>query len=534
MDPNDPTAWLYSALVEQEENRINEAVRDVEKSKKLNNNRSVYRSSMLLDQDQSVRSANLASMYRDAGMTDVSVREATRAVNYDYANYSAHLFLANSYDAIRDPKLINLRYETPWLSELLVANLLAPVGAVSLSQNISQQEYSRFFEGNRIGLSSSSEYFSSGDWVQRGSQFGTLGNSSYALDVDYRTENGQRPNNDLEQLSLSGKFKQQLTPSDSVFVQVLGFSGNSGDLAQYYRQSSASGVQRIKETQAANVFVGYHHEWSPGSHTLLLAGRLDDEFRFRGQSRVNNLTRDPSGQVTGGFGSLYGVNYESDFSAYTAELQQILESGPHTIIAGGRYQNGQNDTTATLPASQSIETDLERSSIYGYYHWQIFEPLKLMAGLSYDHMDFPVNNDLPPFSSEQRTEEQVSPKAGFYYTPLKDTTLRGIYSRSLGGLFYDSSVRLEPTQIGGFNQAFRSVIPESVVGLVPGSEFETFGLALDQDFKSGTYLSIAVEQLNSEAKRTVGAFDLQPFPNPAKPSGFPDDIEFEERTLTLT
>jgi hypothetical protein len=101
-------------------------------------------------------------------------------------------------------------------------------------------------------------------------------------------------------------------------------------------------------------------------------------------------------------------------------------------------------------------------------------------------------------------------------------------------LFYDSSVRLEPTQIGGFNQAFRSVIPESVVGLVPGSEFETFGLALDQDFKSGTYLSIGVEQLNSDAKRTVGAFDLQPIPNPATPSGIPDDIHFEERSLTVT
>ena len=533
MDPNDPTAWLYSALVEQEENRLNDAVRDLEKSKELNNHRSVYRSSVLLDQDQSVRSANLASMYRDAGMPDVSVREATRAVNYDYANYSAHLFLANSYDAVRDPKQINLRYETPWLSELLVANLLAPVGAVSLSQNISQQEYSRFFEGNRLGLSSSTEYLSSGDWVQRASQFGTLGNSSYALDADYRRENGQRPNNDLEQLTLSGKFKQQLTPSDSVFVQVLGFGGDAGDLAQYYDQAGASGVQRIKETQAANVFVGYHHEWGPGSHTLLLAGRLDDEFKFRGQSRINNLTRNPSGQVTGGFGSLYGVNYESDFSAYTTELQQIWERGPHTIIAGGRYQNGRNETTATAPTSQNIETDLERSSLYGYYHWQILEPLKLMAGVSYDHLDFPVNNDLPPFSSEQRTEEQVSPKAGFYYTPLKDTTLRGIYAQSLGGLFYDSSVRLEPTQIGGFNQAFRSIIPESVAGLVPGSEFETFGLALDQDFKTGTYLSLAVEQLNSTAKRTVGAFDLQ-FPGPSVPSGIPDDIQFEERTLTVT
>ena len=38
-------------------------------------------------------------MYQDDGMFDVAVREASRAVNYDYANYSAHLFLANSYYA---------------------------------------------------------------------------------------------------------------------------------------------------------------------------------------------------------------------------------------------------------------------------------------------------------------------------------------------------------------------------------------------------------------------------------------------------
>jgi hypothetical protein len=65
----------------------------------LNDNRSVYRSQLLLDQDQAVRSANLAAMYQDDGMDDVAVREAARAVNYDYANYSAHLFLANSYTA---------------------------------------------------------------------------------------------------------------------------------------------------------------------------------------------------------------------------------------------------------------------------------------------------------------------------------------------------------------------------------------------------------------------------------------------------
>jgi tetratricopeptide (TPR) repeat protein len=48
LDPNDPTPWLYSALLKQRENRINEAVRDLEKSQELNDNRSVYRSSLLL------------------------------------------------------------------------------------------------------------------------------------------------------------------------------------------------------------------------------------------------------------------------------------------------------------------------------------------------------------------------------------------------------------------------------------------------------------------------------------------------------
>jgi Tfp pilus assembly protein PilF len=175
LDPRDPTAWLYSALLDQQYNQINEAIRDLEHSKELNDNRSVYRSGLLLDQDQAVRSANLAAIYRDAGMFDVSVREASRAVNYDYANYSAHLFLAGSYQQLSDPKFINLRYETATEIEYLLANLLAPVGAGPLSQTISQQEYSKLFERNRLGLISSTEYSSHGDWEQSGAQYGTFG-----------------------------------------------------------------------------------------------------------------------------------------------------------------------------------------------------------------------------------------------------------------------------------------------------------------------------------------------------------------------
>src|SRR5262249_49137013 len=148
---------------------------DLEQSKELNDNRRLFRSTLLLDQDRAVRNANLAVVYREAGMTDWSVREASRAVNSDYANYSAHLFLAGSYDALRDPRQINLRYETPWLSEYLLASLLAPVGAGALSQTISQQEYNQFFDQDALRLYSQTEYFSRGDWVQSGSVYGNTG-----------------------------------------------------------------------------------------------------------------------------------------------------------------------------------------------------------------------------------------------------------------------------------------------------------------------------------------------------------------------
>ena len=75
-----------------------------------------------------MRNANLARIYQNAGMKEVAVREATRAVENDYTNASAHLFLANSFDALRDPDRILLRYETPWFNELLLANLLVARG----------------------------------------------------------------------------------------------------------------------------------------------------------------------------------------------------------------------------------------------------------------------------------------------------------------------------------------------------------------------------------------------------------------------
>ena len=543
LDPNDPTAWLYSALLNQQHNRINEAIRELEKSQDLNDNQAIFRSKLLLDQDRAVRSANLASIFRDAGMGDVSVREAAKAVNTDYANYSAHLFLASSYDLIRDPKLFNLRYEAPARSEWLIGNLLAPVGAGTLSRNMSQQDYVRLFEQDGFGISSSTEYRSHGEWIQSGSQYGRFGRMSYALDAYYRSDNGQRPNNDLEHLQISAQVKYQITPQDSVFLTAEYFNQESGDVAQHYDPATANTGLRVKETQEPNLFVGYHREWSPGSHTLFLAGRIQDSLtlvnpdaqplfmRIFTNGAITRVRREP----------FYKLDYQRDFTVYSAELQHILDWHPHTIIVGGGYQNGRADIDAqlnvlgTTMSSQKLDLELERLTAYGYYQWRIIEPLAVTAGVTYDRLTYPRNALNAPLSANEVTEDQVSPKAGLIYTPWKRTTLRALYSQALGGLFNENSFRLEPTQIAGLNQSVRSAIPESAAGLLPGAHLESYAVSLDQSFETGTFLGVMGELLQSDGERTVGAFTnniASAVPN--RHGGTRQTLDYHEKSLLLT
>jgi tetratricopeptide (TPR) repeat protein len=551
LDPNDPTAWLYSALLNQENNRINDAIRDLEKSQALNDNRSVYRSQLLLDQDQAVRSANLAAMYQDDGMFDVAVREASRAVNYDYANYSAHLFLANSYIELSDPNEINLRYETPAENEYLLANLLAPVGAGMLSPAISQQEYSPLFERNRLGVVSDTEYLSRGAWTESGAQFGTYEDFGYAVEGFYRTDPGQRVNNDVEQRQLSGTFKVQVTPQDTVYFQVQQYDANSGDLYQYYNPTNANPAARVNEDQTPNIGLGYHHEWSPGVHTLLFATRLNDSLTVTNPTGSTLVAFVPFKPVTGVQGIDMHEQLKNDLTIYSAELQQIWQTPEHNTILGTRIQYGDSDAynvqntpsafagslfpNPTNVAQQDISSLFRRISVYGYHQWQVFDPLQLIGGVTYDRITFPENFQTAPFSGNEQTEDQVSPKAGLILTPLDNTTLRFAYTRSLAGASLDQSYQLEPSQVAGFIQSYRSIIPESVAGPVPGAKFETYGFSLEQKLSTGTYLGVSGDLMYSDAGQTVGAFDYSFLKTPPLAlSGLHENLNYKEQSLLFT
>ena len=555
MDTNDPTAWLYSALVNEQGNRVNEAIRDLEKSEELNGNRSVYRSDFLLDQDQAVRSANLARIYDEAGMPDVAFREAVRAVNCDYDNYSAHLFLANAYDQLSDPNLVDLRFEPAETTEYLLANLLSPVGAGTLSPAISQQEYSKLFEADGFHIISSTEYLSRGAWVQSASQYGTFGNTSYSLDSYYRSDPGQRPNNDVQQLNESLSLKQQITPKDSVFAKVGWLDDEGGDLEQRYNQSAADTGYRSKETQDGSLILGYHREWQPGMDTLVLAARVPDHTTF-GDQNSQTLTFDPVFNVASENDVV--EQYQSRLTMYVFELQQLIRHDDrHDTIAGIKYSYGSLDVGDNLSVSadnippyfpapgdslsqQNEALSIQRFDAYVYHRWEVIDGFWLQGGVSYDWVRLPENFLYGPVSGEETTRSQLSPKAGFVWNPLEDTTLRFAYTRSLTGASFEQSLSLEPSQVAGITQSYRDVVPEAAVGgPTPATPYEVFGASLEQKFKTGTYLGVSGQLINSTFDRAVGGYNLTFDPVTflyslaGTATGF-QHIDYTEKSLTFT
>lgn len=307
----------------------------------LNDNRAVYRSRLLLDQDRAVRGANQATLYGDARMYEQGVSAAARAVTTDYANASAHLFLANSYDLLRDPAQVNVRYDTPAISEYLVGVLLAPVGFGSLSPKVSQQEYSRLLDRDRMGLVSDTEYTSHGDVSQHAVQYGIYGNTAYSVEGRYRFQNGWRPNNDREFHQLSVELKHDFDAQNSLYAWVFSLAGTGGDLSPRRDPTTANTSLRFEVKENPNVILGYHHEWSPDAHTLALFGRLSDRIDSRSDQALPLVHVRSAGVSFALLGEL-GMNVFSQASqeAYIGEFQHLVHSGKHTLILGAKGQAG--------------------------------------------------------------------------------------------------------------------------------------------------------------------------------------------------
>jgi Tfp pilus assembly protein PilF len=559
LDTNDPTAWLYSALLNEQNNRDNEAIRDLEKSQTLNNNRGVYRSGLLLDQDRAVRSANLARIYDEAGMDDVALHEASRAVSADYANYSAHLFLANSYEQLRASSPFDLRYETAAFSEYLIASLLGPADGRMLAQPVTQQEYTQLFDRDSFGFSSSTEYLSRGAFSQYAAQYGTLRDSSYALESSYAWDPGQTPNGSQETQQHSFKLKQMLTRDDGLFFEILDFHQDSGDLFQRYNPNQADLSYKVHERQEPSVLAGLDHRWSETQRTLFLASVFNDSVDVVDANAPTYMLGQVSPTVQPF--EFHPINLAEHFknrlTSESFELQHLATFGQFQTIAGIRFQSGDYHLSneqelrvsdgrqlsltdrflfpvppATL-MNQSLQADSLRVTPYLYEYFHLFDQLCLIGGVAYDYQSLPVNPLFAPLNNEEKIQRQLSPKAGLVWSPTARTTVRAMYAQSLGGANLDQSVRLEPTQLAGFTQAYRNVMPDSLVGGIGGARFETADVSLQHRFGYGTYVAVSAELLHSSADQPVGTFAREVLSGDFVTQE-PRQLSFEERSLDFS
>jgi hypothetical protein len=114
-------------------------------------------------------------------------------------------------------------------------------------------------------------------------------------------------------------------------------------------------------------------------------------------------------------------------------------------------------------------------------------------------------------------------------------TFRAAYARALGGASLDESFTLEPTQIGGFNQAFRSIISESLVGSLAGPRYDVLGAALELKLKPKTYITLEAQYLKCESDESIGVVDQPIVPPGSFATGkIPEQLRYREPSASVT
>jgi Tfp pilus assembly protein PilF len=468
LDPNDPTAFFYNAILKQTTNRPVEALADLEKSISLNDNRAVYRSSLLLDQDLAARSAGLGRIFNDLGFQQRGRLEGWRSVNTDPTDYSGHRFLADLYSSLP-------RFEIARVSELLQSQLLQPLNVTPVQPllaesnvlilegsgpaGLSFNEFNPLFLRNRLALLASGAVGERDTFGNELVQSGVWNKLSYSLGQFHYQTDGFRDNNDLQQDIYNGFVQMALTPHTNIQAEYRYRDIDSGDLNLLFnREFFFRNERRDLTTRTARAGV---------SHSLAPHSRLIGSFIYR---EIDEDLSDDDGFLN------FTLKEETD--GLLSEAQYLYRSARFDLAGGLGYYDGdidRKDKQAFIPPFDFLNSitrenfDVDHYNAYAYSNIFFGNQIMLTAGLSYDSFD-----------NERQNSKRVNPKFGLTWRPVPATTLRfsafRTFTRTLA-----SDQTIEPTQVAGFNQLYNDVA---------GTEVKLYGAALDQTIMEGLYLGL--------------------------------------------
>jgi tetratricopeptide (TPR) repeat protein len=460
IDPRDPTPHLYASLIQRDLNRQSVAIEELSEAMAKNDFRAVYRSRLLLDQDQATRGASLAQLYSDVGFEAYGAHHAVRSLELDYANASAHLFAAGTLGALPDRT-------SAAASEFLLARILLPV-----SQNAftTFNEYTSLFSrpGYTGTLAGDSDFLGSDE--KSATIYG--GNDRYAVfatAIDTTSSEPLGPNSDLDQQvgGFFGKFAIGSRSSLLLDAQVLDareglpgaplvlFDESGSGLAIRLLQSDDPDLDRRLFAKFREYVVGYHLGLGPGQNLLLAVEHGTEELR----------TNDPDFYHQPEFfpPSVFGCGDEhgSEDRTRSAQLAYHLNRGRHELIVGGEVvrtelENWRNLFCLTGPFAGEVdeidrlEGDSRSSSAHARYSFHSRRGSSFAVGGRYDEFedeDIFVGSAFGPGQVLAARESRLSPHLGVTVPLRAGFQLRMAAFRSLA---VHNRPAVAPSLIAGF------------------------------------------------------------------------------------
>jgi tetratricopeptide (TPR) repeat protein len=468
LDPLDPTPWFYDAIQKETLNRPVEAMEDIQKSIELNDNRAVYRSRLLLDEDLAARSASLARIYNDLGFDQLALVEGWKSVSMDPANFSAHRFLSDSYSAVP-------RYEIARVSELLQSQLLQPLNINPIQPSLAESyfvlpqsqgpaspsinEYNSLFNRNGVDLLVDGVGGNHGIVGEEVTFSGIYDKYSFSAGQLHFATDGFRQNNDITQNIYTAFMQASLTPSTSVQTEFRHKDIGSGDTQVLFDPNNFSPTLR-QDSDINSIRFGFHHQFAPGSDLIgyYIHSNAPADFLIPSFYNERNTEIGDGGEV-----------------------QHLYRSENFNLITGAGYSGfDRTETIDFLKQVTKLEPDAKRGNVYAYSQFHYPENVVWTFGASADLYQGGV------FDLDRK---QLNPKIGVMWTPFPNTTIRAAGFRAMS-LTNIQNQTIEPTQVAGFNQFFDD--PE-------GFDTWVYGVGLDQKLGSNFYLGGEILRRDIEA-----------------------------------
>ena len=452
LDPTDPTPWFYDAIRLQLANQPVPALRAVDRSIALNDQRAPFRSRLLLDRDQATRGAGLAQIYQDLGFTRLGINEASRALALDPSSSSAHRFLSDVYQG--EPRL-----EAARVSELLQSQLLQPVGMNPVQPSLGFADLNVIANAGpaHVGFNEFTPLFQQDGWQLNGTGVvGTqetigneltattlLGRTSVSIGQYFYDTDGFRQNDHLQHRIYSAFAQVQATDALSLQAELRRRETNQGDRSQNFAPDNYD--RRLDESIDQDLFrLGGKLDLSPATSVIVSAVHGNRNGR---QRTGTSFALGPGAQLD------FAFRTRDNQDGNQLETQVLSNLGPIRVVAGGgvyridedfqirqtQSSPGGSESTDLLPDPHQ-NTDAGKIYAYGYIDW--LEKTTWTLGMGVDRTDVP-----------ERRQTEPTPKLGVEYRATDWLTLRGAAFRAVKSNIVAQQT-IEPTSVAGFNQVF--------------------------------------------------------------------------------